>query len=87
VETIESSVIEESVHAADQNETKQTDATQDSGIQISKKLNLPNYDLSLADIELQPVLVGLGRIQKRTTGSLPGQKYKNLKPKPVAITL
>jgi hypothetical protein len=72
VETMESSLLEESIHTADQNDTKQAGGTQDSGIQISKRLNLPNYDLSLADIELQPPLVGIGRIQKRTTGSLPG---------------
>ena len=34
----------------------------ESGIQISKTLNLPNYDVSLADIEVQPKLVGLARL-------------------------
>ena len=41
----------------------------ESGILISKKLNLPNYDLILGDVEVQPTLVGLARLQKLTTGS------------------
>ena len=41
-----------------------------SGIQVSKSLNLPNYDLTLEDVEVMPKLVGLGRLQGRTTGSL-----------------
>lgn len=36
---------------------------------ISKTLNLPNYDLTLQDVEVQPRLVGLARLQKLTTGS------------------
>lgn len=33
-----------------------------SGIQIAKNLNLPNYDITLEDVNLIPKLVGLGRI-------------------------
>ena len=41
-----------------------------SGIQVSKQLNLPNYDLNLEDVEVMHKIVGIGRIQGRTTGSL-----------------
>ena len=41
----------------------------ESGIQISKKLNLPNYDMFISDVEVQPTLVSLARLQKLTTGS------------------
>lgn len=40
----------------------QSERSKESGIQISKTLNLPNYDLSLSDVEVQPKLVGLARL-------------------------
>ena len=56
----------EDQHAAEQIENKRmnnpNDRGKESGIQISKTLNLPNYDVSLADIEVQPKLVGLARL-------------------------
>jgi hypothetical protein len=33
----------------------------ESGILISKKLNLPNYDVTLNDVEVMQTLVGLAR--------------------------
>ena len=62
----------EDQHAAEQIETKRLtpyERGKESGIVISKTLNLPNYDLGLQDVELQPTLVGLARLQKLTTGS------------------
>lgn len=82
IETLDSSLIEDSF-AAEQTEKKILESpndrsrSKDSGIQICKRLNLPNYDLTLADIEIQPALVGIGRVQKRTTGALPGSKFVN----------
>jgi len=40
-----------------------------SGIQISNILNLPNHDVLLEDVIIMPPIVGLGRLQGRTTGS------------------
>ena len=60
------------MHAAEQIENKRLtpyERGKESGIVISKTLNLPNYDLGLQDVELQPTLVGLARLQKLTTGS------------------
>ncbi len=50
-------------------ETKIPKQTNASGIQIAKTLNLPNYDVVLEDIIVLPKLVGLARLQGRTTGS------------------
>ena len=58
--------------AAEQIENKRSlpsEARKESGIVISKTLNLPNYDITLDDVEVQPTLVGLARLQKLTTGS------------------
>lgn len=65
-------VSSEDQHAAEQIDNKrvpQHERGKESGIVISKTLNLPNYDLSLQDVEIQPTLVGLARLQKLTTGS------------------
>ena len=57
IETLDSSLIEDSF-AAEQTEKKIFESpddktrSKDSGIQICKRLNLPNYDLTLADIEI-----------------------------------
>ena len=62
----------EDQHAAEEIENKRlapNEQRKESGIVISKTLNLPNYDLTLKEVEVQPTLVGLARLQKLTTGS------------------
>jgi len=33
-----------------------------SGIEVSKNLNLPNYDLGIEDVEIMHKIVGIGRL-------------------------
>ena len=62
-----SNIIEEQ-HAAEQIENKRMlgnaaeRGNKESGILISKKLNLPNYDVTLNDVEVMQTLVGLARL-------------------------
>lgn len=73
----------EAIIPIEAHETKITSDLNASGIQISKSLNLPNYDLTLDDIILMPRLVGIGRLQGRTTGALQPQNFSERDAGPV----